>query len=155
MGATLGVVAFLLGEGRFGILEIAKYVAAGLILDLVWPLVRRRGSVLIYGGAGLLMGIGWFASTLLAAWLASAPAIFYALAGGMAISQLVFSVLSGPVSWALLRALDRPVQPQEAEAAAGDGEGEPRAVRSGSGAGGDGGRKERPPPSSRCAPDRI
>jgi hypothetical protein len=143
MGATLGVVAFLFGEGRFGILEIAKYVAAGLILDLVWPLLRRRGSVVIYGAAGLLMGIGWFASTLLAAWLASAPAIFYALAGGMAISQLVFSVLSGPVSWALLRALDRPVQPQEAEAPAGDGEREPRAVRSGSG-GGSGARGKEP-----------
>ena len=115
-GATLGVVAFLFGEGRFGILEIAKYVAAGAILDLVWPLVRRRRSVVMFGLAGLLMGVGWFSSTLLAAWIASAPAIFYALAVGMAISQLVFSVLSGPVSWALLRALDRPVEPREAQA---------------------------------------
>jgi hypothetical protein len=146
MGATLGVVSFLFGEGRFGVLEIAKYVAAGLILDLMWPLLRRRGGVVVYGAAGLLMGIGWFASTLLAAWLASAPGIFYALAGGMAISQFVFSVLSGPVSWALLRALDRSVQAQEAEAATGDGEGEGRAVRSGSGDGaGEGSREAHTP----------
>jgi Cobalt transport protein len=136
MGSTLGVVSFLFGEGRFGILEVAKYVAAGLILDLAWPLLRRRRSVLMYSGAGLLMGIGWFASTLLAAWIARAPAFFYALAGGMAITQFVFSVLSGPVSWALLRVLDRPVQPR-AKAVAGDGGGEPGAVPQGSG-GGDG-----------------
>ena len=120
MGATLGVVSFLFGEGRFGFLEVAKYVAAGVILDLAWPLLRRRRNVLLYSGAGLLMGIGWFASTLLAAWIARAPAIFYALAGGMAITQFVFSVLSGPVSWALLRILDRPV-PERAPAVGGDG----------------------------------
>lgn len=114
MGATLGVVAFLFGEGRFGFLEVAKYVAAGAILDFVWPLVRRRPSVVLYGASGLLMGIGWFASTLLAAWIARAPAIFYALAVGMGISQLAFSLLSGPVSWGLLRALDRPVEPRAA-----------------------------------------
>lgn len=122
MGATLGMVAFLFGEGRFGILEVAKYVAAGAILDLVWPLVRRRPSVVMYGAAGLLMGIGWFASTLLAAWIARAPAIFYALAAGMAISQFVFSVLSGPVSWGLLRALDRPLEPREADVGTPGGE---------------------------------
>jgi Cobalt transport protein len=132
LGATLGVVAFLFGEGRFGILEIAKYVAAGVILDLVWPFVGRHRNVLVYSCTGLLMGIGWFASTLLAAWVARAPAIFYALAVGMGITQLVFSVISGPVSWSLLRLLDRPVQPQEAQAEAGDGGGGHRAVTHGS-----------------------
>jgi hypothetical protein len=120
LGATLGVVAFLFGEGRFGILEIAKYVAAGVVLDLVWPFVGRHRNVVVYSVTGLLMGIAWFASTLLAAWVGRAPAIFYALAVGMGISQLVFSVLSGPVSWSLLRLLDRPVKPQEAQVLAGD-----------------------------------
>jgi hypothetical protein len=133
LGATLGVVAFLFGEGRFGILEIAKYIAAGVILDLVWPFVGRHRNVLVYSGAGLLMGIGWLASSLLAAWVARAPAIFYALAVGMGISQLVFSVLSGPVSWSLLRLLDRPVQPQETQAMTGGGRGGQRAVPPGSG----------------------
>jgi hypothetical protein len=113
MGATLGVVAFLFGEGRFGILEIVKYVAAGAALDLIWPILRGRSNVLLYSAAGLLMGVCWFSSTLLAAWLANAPAIFYALAVGMGITQLIFSVLSGPVSWMLLRTLDRPLPPEE------------------------------------------
>jgi uncharacterized membrane protein YgcG len=141
MGATLGVVAFLFGEGRFGILEIAKYIAAGLILDLLWPILRRRQGVIIFSAAGLLMGLGWFASTLLAAWLANAPAIFYALAGGMAISQFVFSVLAGPVSWVLLRTLDRPVPskpPDASEPGAGDGS---RTVGTGAGSGAGGGMK--------------
>ncbi|MGH2692555.1 MAG: energy-coupling factor transporter transmembrane component T family protein [Actinomycetota bacterium] len=141
MGATLGVVAFLFGEGRFGVLEIAKYVAAGVILDLLWPIVRRRANVVLYSIAGLLMGIGWFASTLLAAWLASAPVIFYALAGGMAISQLVFSVLSGPVSWMLLRTLDRPIPAEQAQAPVGNAADEPSVVGAGSGSGTGGGRK--------------
>jgi hypothetical protein len=123
LGATLGVVAFLFGEGRFGILEVAKYVAAGVILDLAWPLVGRRRSVLAFSLVGLLMGIGWFASTLLAAWIARAPAIFYVIAGGMAISQLVFATLSGPVSWALLRALERPLPPPQADAVVTSGTG--------------------------------
>lgn len=144
MGATLGVVAFLFGEGRFGVLEIAKYVAAGMILDLLWPLIRRRPNAVVYSVAGLLMGIGWFASTLLAAWLASAPVIFYALAGGMAISQLVFSVLSGPVSWMLLRTLDRPILAERARAPAGDGADGQTTVGAGSGTGTGGGRKGPP-----------
>ena len=137
MGATLGVVAFLFGEGRFGVLEIVKYLAAGVVLDLFWPLIRRRPNPVVYSFAGLLMGIAWFSSTLLAAWLASAPAIFYAIAGGMALSQLIFSVLSGPVSWALLRMLDRPA-PAEAEVVD-DAEGNARAG-AGAGSGRGGGR---------------
>jgi hypothetical protein len=146
LGATLGIVAFLFGEGRFGILEVAKYVAAGAILDLAWPLVRRRRSVLVYSLVGLLMGIGWFASTLLAAWIARAPAVFYAIAVGMAISQFVFATLSGPVSWALLRALDRP---READRVVADGRGEPRAAPYGSMDGAGSGPKQADPSSIR------
>ena len=130
MGATLGVVSFLFGEGRFGVLEVAKYVAAGVILDLIWPLLRRHRSVLTFSAAGLLMGIGWFASTLLAAWIARAPAIFYALAAGMAVSQFVFATLSGPVSWALIRVLDRPTEDEEAVVGGGGGAGPARATGS-------------------------
>lgn len=107
MGVTLGVVAFMFGEGRFGIIEIVKYVAPGLLVDAVWPIIRHRRNVLLLCVLGLLMGVARFASTLLAGWIAQAPPLFYALAGGMGIAQFVFASLSGPVSWAVLRALDR------------------------------------------------
>ena len=142
MGVTLGVVSFLFGEGRFGILEIAKYVAAGVVLDLLWPVIRQRSNVVVASIVGLLMGIGWFASTLLAAWVASAPPIFYALAGVMAISQFAFSFLSGPVTWGLLRALDRPIAPKQSEAELVEETDQHHAVGSGSGAGTGGGRKQ-------------
>jgi hypothetical protein len=107
MGASLGVVSFLFGEGRFGILEVAKYIASGLVLDLVWPLLRRRRSAVLFGLAGTLMGIAWIASTLLAALIVHAPRLFYAVILATSVSQLAFSLFSGPVSVGLLRAIER------------------------------------------------
>lgn len=107
MGVSLGVVSFLFGEGRFGVLEIAKYLASGLTLDLLWPVLRRRRSVVLFGLAGTLMGVAWIASTLLAALIVGAPPLFYAVILATSISQLAFSLFSGPVSVGLLRAIDR------------------------------------------------
>jgi hypothetical protein len=107
MGTSLGIVSFLFGEGRFGVLEIAKYVASGLTLDLLWPLVRRRNSIVLFGLTGMVMGVAWIASTLLAALIVGAPPLFYAVILATSISQLAFSLFSGPVSFGLLRAIDR------------------------------------------------
>ena len=38
----MGTVAFLLGDGRYGIFEILKHVTPGLICDLLVPLVVAR-----------------------------------------------------------------------------------------------------------------
>lgn len=107
MGVSLGVVSFLFGEGRFGVLEITKYVASGLTLDLLWPVLRRRRSIVLFGLAGTLMGVAWLASTLLAAVIVDAPPLFYTVILATSISQLAFSLFSGPVSVGLLRAIDR------------------------------------------------
>src|SRR5260370_7416521 len=37
----MGVIAFLQGDGRFGVLEILKHVTPGLVIDLADPFVRR------------------------------------------------------------------------------------------------------------------
>ena len=107
MGVSLGVVSFMFGEGRFGLLEIAKYVASGLALDLMWPVLRRRRSAVLFGLAGTLMGVAWLASTLPAAVIVRAPPVLYTVILITSISQLAFSLFSGPVSLGLLRAIDR------------------------------------------------
>jgi cobalt transport protein len=107
MGITLGVVAFMFGEGRFGIIEIVKYVAPGVVLDAVWPFIRYRRNVVLLSILGLVMAFARFGSTLLAGWIAHAPPLFYALAGGASVTQFIFGLLSGPVSWAVLRSIDR------------------------------------------------
>ena len=44
-GTVMGVVAFLLGDGKYGVFEIAKHVAPGLICDGIVPLVTRNGRL--------------------------------------------------------------------------------------------------------------
>jgi SAM-dependent methyltransferase len=44
VGATVGLLGFLQGDGRFGVLEILKHLAPGLVIDRRWsfaPLYRR------------------------------------------------------------------------------------------------------------------
>src|SRR4029079_17662156 len=38
-GLVMGTVAFLLGDGRYGIFEILKHVTPGIVCDLLVPLV--------------------------------------------------------------------------------------------------------------------
>src|SRR5262249_36867599 len=40
-GSIMGVIGFLQGDGRFGVLEILKHVAPGFVIDIGEPLVRR------------------------------------------------------------------------------------------------------------------
>lgn len=39
-GGTMGFIAFLNGDGRYGIFEVLKHVVPGLVIDLLWPLFR-------------------------------------------------------------------------------------------------------------------
>lgn len=105
MGVTLGMIAFMFGEGRFGILEAIKYIGPGVVVDASWPLVRKLPHVALYSALGLLMSVAWFGATLLMGWIAQAPPLFYAIAGAASVTQLAAGVLSGPVAWALVKAL--------------------------------------------------
>src|SRR5207302_9474274 len=40
-GSIMGVIGFLQGDGRFGVLEIPKHVVPGLVFDLAQPPSRR------------------------------------------------------------------------------------------------------------------
>ena len=61
----MGTVAFLLGDGRYGIFEIVKHVAPGLICDLTVPLLTRGGREpgrIAWTLEGALIGAGRFAT---------------------------------------------------------------------------------------------
>lgn len=108
VGVTFGVVSFLLGDGRFGPLEIAKHVAPGIVVDLLWPTVRRlfpESHPVVYAVVGLLAALMRLATYVVVGWFAGAPPAFFVLLAPMAIFQLGFGLASGVVTYYLLRAL--------------------------------------------------
>src|SRR5262249_45539343 len=44
-GLTMGTVAFLMGDGRYGIFEILKHVTPGLICDVCLPVLMVGGRL--------------------------------------------------------------------------------------------------------------
>jgi hypothetical protein len=107
-GLTMGVVAFLAGDGRYGPFEILKHMAPGVVCDLaVPPLVRGRrtpGPIVwsILGGA---IGAARYATIFGVMLLVQPPRLAWALlAPGLAL-HTTFGVLSGWVSWQIVRAM--------------------------------------------------
>lgn len=107
-GLTMGTVAFLMGDGRYGIFEIVKHVAPGVICDLGVPLLTRGGrrpgglTWCLFGG---LVAAGRFATIFAVTFLAQAPKIAYAiLIPGLTV-HLTFGVLSGYMTYHLIRAV--------------------------------------------------
>jgi cobalt transport protein len=108
-GLTMGTVAFLLGDGRYGIFEILKHVAPGVICDLGVPFIaapgQRPGPIVwsIFGG---VIAAGRFATIFGVVLLTQAPAMAYAiLLPGMTV-HVTFGVLSGYVTYQLVRGIE-------------------------------------------------
>jgi hypothetical protein len=111
-GFTMGVVAFLMGDGRYGIFEIAKHVAPGVLVDLLLPLMRGRDpaaqkkrGVLAWSVFGLVVALGRFATVTLIAFAVQPPSLVYALLLPGFIVHAVFGALSGMVTAPLVRAI--------------------------------------------------
>ena len=127
-GLTMGTVAFLMGDGRYGVFEILKHVAPGLVCDAVIPLMVRRtrraapdaeaaagtapheergpGAVVwsLFGG---LVALGRFATIFAVTLTVQAPAVAWAfLVPGLTV-HVVFGVMSGYVSHPIARAVER------------------------------------------------
>lgn len=108
-GITTGTVAFLFGQGRFGIFEIFKYITAGLAVDFGLPIIKKaspRPSVFIYSILGLIVAIARFSTVVLVAYLIGAPAGFYAVLAPFGVIHCIFGILSGFISFYLLRSID-------------------------------------------------
>jgi hypothetical protein len=106
-GVTMGTVAFFLGDGRYGLFEIAKHVAPGVLVDLLLPLVGRRPrGIVVWSAFGLVVALGRLATVTAIALCVQAPALVWAmLVPGLAV-HAIFGALSGAVTGLLLRALD-------------------------------------------------
>lgn len=109
-GLTMGTAAFLLGDGRWGVFEIVKHVAPGVLADLLMPVVIRSpatAGVLAWSALGALCALGRFATVTAIALTVQAPALVFAfLIPGLVIHG-VFGALSGIVTAPLMRALLR------------------------------------------------
>jgi hypothetical protein len=105
-GTAVGIVSFLLGYGKFGILEIAHFAVPGLLADLLLPLARgqsRLRRLVEFAVIGAVLGLGRFAANFLAILLAGSPEVAYLLFAPMLVSQVVFGALSCFVSLILVR----------------------------------------------------
>jgi hypothetical protein len=106
-GLVMGSVAFLMGDGRYGIFEIFKHVAPGVICDALMPWMLRGGRMpggvawSLFGG---LIAAGRFATIFTVTLAVQPPAVAYAiLVPGLSIN-VFFGVASGYVSYHLAKA---------------------------------------------------
>jgi hypothetical protein len=109
-GLTMGTAAFLLGDGRWGVFEIAKHIAPGLLADLLMPILIRepaRASVLAWCALGTLCALGRFATVTAIALTVQAPALVFAFLIPGLLIHAVFGALSGIVTAPLMRALQK------------------------------------------------
>ena len=107
-GSIMGVVGFLLGDGRFGVLEILKHVAPGLVIDLASPVVQRLpASTLVYCFLGLAAAGGRITTELVLVLLLGARAEVYLFPAAVLLPNLLAGFLSGFVTIFVLRAFER------------------------------------------------
>ena len=107
-GATMGTVAFLLGDGRYGIFEIAKHIMPGLIIDLLYPLAHRISGttrtrrLLVWSTVGVTAALGRFGTVMLVTIATEPPAIVYAILLPGLLVHAIFGALSGIIALPLL-----------------------------------------------------
>jgi len=109
-GTTIGIVSFLFGDGRFGIFEIFKHIAPGLVVDGIMPAFKHRSvppSRLLLALVGAFCAAARIATILMVTCLIDPPAVFYALFLPMFISQTIFGFMSGWITFYLLKSLSR------------------------------------------------
>jgi hypothetical protein len=109
-GLTMGTVAFLLGDGKYGIFEIFKHLSPGLVCDALVPVMVRGGrmpSGLQWSLFGALVGAARFATVFVIVVMVQAPAVAYAfLLPGICI-HVGFGAASGYISYHVVRAVSR------------------------------------------------
>ena len=112
---ALGLVAFLAGDGRYGPFEILKHTAPGVVCDLTVPAMVRGGRTpgpVAWSLLGGLIGAARYGTIFGVMLIVQPPRLAWALlAPGLAL-HTTFGVLSGVVTWQLVRAMMRaPEQP--------------------------------------------
>jgi hypothetical protein len=117
-GAVMGVIGFLQGDGRFGILEMLKHLAPGVIIDLAQPWISRLpGWALGYCLIGLAAAVARTTTEFSLVALLGARAEIYIFPIAKLLPNLVAGFLSGFTTLFVLRAFDRPMPRREESSA--------------------------------------
>ena len=106
-GLTMGTVAFLLGDGRYGIFEILKHITPGLVCDALVPFVMRLRSPgpVVFTLLGGVIGAGRFTTIFFITLAVQPPKIAFAmLIPGFSV-HTVFGALSGFVTYQIVKAM--------------------------------------------------
>ncbi len=109
-GVAMGTVAFLMGDGKYGVFEVAKHVAPGLIADAIVPLVTRDGRMpggFAWSFIGAVIAVGRFATILVVTAAVAAPRVAYAILIPGLVVHVSFGAASGWVSYHLAKAVAR------------------------------------------------
>lgn len=113
-GTTLGVISFLFGDGRYGVFEILKHMAPGLVVDAAAPAFDAlRGRTVPFVIVSALAAAARLTSILAVVWLVDGNAALYAAAAIQGSSQLAFGAASGVVAARLLRTRPDPEPSKE------------------------------------------
>jgi hypothetical protein len=113
-GSVMGVIGFLQGDGRFGILEILKNVAPGVVIDLAEAWVRRLpGWALGYCLLGLAAAVARTTTEFAVVAMLGSRAEIYLFPMAKLVPNLVAGFLSGFTALFVLRAFDRSMPRQE------------------------------------------
>ena len=107
-GAIMGVIGYMQGDGQYGVFEILKHLVAGLVIDLVWPMLRRvKRSAWVYCVFGFVVAIARTTTEIVIMLLLLARLeafLFVALKLG---SNMIAGTLSGLVTYFVLPAFSR------------------------------------------------
>lgn len=107
-GSIMGVIGFLHGDGRFGVLEMLKNLAPGLVIDLAEPLVRRLPRWAFgYCLLGLAAAVARTATEFAVVVILGARAEVYLFPAAKLVPNLLAGFLSGFVTVFALRAFGR------------------------------------------------
>jgi hypothetical protein len=110
-GLIVGITSFLMGMGgKFGPFDILRHIAPGFFVDLVMPFVTavfKKPNVLVYGIVGMGAAVTRITALIAVAAFVEAPPTFYVLLLPMVIANVVFGLLSGFVTFHLMKFVDR------------------------------------------------
>jgi hypothetical protein len=107
-GSIMGVIGFLQGDGRFGVLEMLKHLTPGVVIDLAEPLVRRLpGWALGYCLLGLAAAVARTSTEFALVLMLGARAEVYIFPAAKLVPNLLAGFVSGFVTIFVLRAFER------------------------------------------------
>lgn len=109
-GVIIGLVGFLMGDGKFGIFEPFKCIAPGIVVDLAMPIIHRAfrwPGPCIYACLGVGVAVARLSTIFLVALFVQAPPTFYTLLVPIGAAHVCFGFVSGFVTFHLLKSVGK------------------------------------------------